>query len=513
MTRDRPNSKISSMKTRVLGRAAAVAVLALTAVATTSTQEPAKADAEKKDAVELPPLPADASVKQSIRGTRGPLNYTATVGSLPVRDEKGKKIADVVFTSYLLAVQDMATRPVTFAFNGGPGAASVYLNLGAIGPKHVPFGAENDVPSAPAQLTDNPDTWLDFTDLVFIDPVGTGFSRSLVNDDESKKHFFKMKSDIDYLSQIVYDWLQKHGRMASPKFIVGESYGGFRAPRLTHALQTNRGVGVAGMVMVSPYLDGNLENDDDTSPMGWAVRLPSMAAARLEREGKLTGAALQPVEEYARSEFIVDYMRGPGDAAATSRLITKATELLGVEPALVKSMGGRVDTQTLLRELYRREGKVGSRYDINVTTFDPFPFSYAPRTGGGQDPILDRMIAPTTSAIVDFVTRVVGWKVDGAYRALNYDVNRKWSFDDTVPESVTDMRQSLAIDPRLKALIVHGYTDLSCPYFASRLIIDQMPPKAIGDRLKLAVYSGGHMFYSRPDSRASLHRDAAAVYH
>jgi len=500
-------------KTRTVVLAVAVAVFALMAGATTSTQEASKADAEKKDGLELQPFPADASVKQSVRGARGPLNYTATVGSLPVRDEKGKKIADVVFTSYALADQDVATRPVTFAFNGGPGAASVYLNFGAIGPKHVPFGGENDMPSAPVQLVDNPDTWLDFTDLVFIDPVSTGFSRSLVNDEESKKRFFTMRSDISYLSQIVYDWLQKNGRMASPKFIAGESYGGFRTPRITHVLQTSRGVGISGMVMVSPYLDGNLENDDDTSPMGWAVRLPSMAAARLEREGKLTASTLQPVQDYARSEFIVDYLRGPADAAATGRLIAKVTELVGADPALVKSMGGRIDTQTLLRELYRREGKVGSRYDINVTTFDPFPFSYRARTGGGGDPILDRIIAPTTSAMVDFVTRVVGWKVDGAYRALNYELNSKWSFDDTVPESVTELRQSLAIDPHMKALIAHGYTDLSCPFFASRLIIDQMPPTTIANRLHLAVYPGGHMFYSRPDSRAALHRDAAAVYH
>src|SRR5215467_14363417 len=180
--------------------AAAVAALALLTTATTFTQDASKpADVEKKDAVELPPLPADASVKQSVRGARGPLNYTATVGSLPVRDEKGKKIADVVFTSYVLADQDVATRPVTFAFNGGPGAASVYLNFGAIGPKHVPFGGQDDVPSAPIQLVDNPDTWLDFTDLVFVDPVGTGYSRSLATDDESKKRFFTMKSDISYL--------------------------------------------------------------------------------------------------------------------------------------------------------------------------------------------------------------------------------------------------------------------------------------------------------------------------
>ena len=472
----------------------------------------AAADKKDKDALDLPPFPADASVKQSIRIGKGALNYTATVGSLPIRDDKGKKIGEVVFTAYTLTGQDPTTRPVTFAFNGGPGAASVYLNLGAVGPKHVSFGGQGDTPSTSAQLVDNPDTWLDMTDLVFIDPIGTGFSRSLVGDDEAKKHFYTMKTDISYLSRIVYDWLQKNGRMASPKYLVGESYGGFRAPRIAHYLQTTQGVGISGIVMLSPYLDGNFDADDDTSPMGWAMRLPSMAAAKLERDGKLSAATLQPVEEYARTQFLTDYMRGPRDQAATDRLETKIVDLLGVDPALARTMGGRVDTQTLLRELYRREGKVGSRYDINVTAYDPFPFSYRARTGGDEDPILDGVIAPTTSAMVDFDTRIVGWKVEGAYHALSNEVGEKWSFEDVTPESVTDLRQAMAIDPKMKVLIAHGYTDLSCPFFASQLIIDQMPAMGDPGRIRLALYPGGHMFYSRPDSRAALHRDAATVY-
>ena len=473
---------------------------------------PPASDKKDKDVPDLPPLPADASVKQTVKTARGVLSYTATVGSLPVRDEKGKKIGEVVFTAYVLAGQDIGSRPVTFAFNGGPGAASVFLNLGAIGPKHVNFGGQGDSPSTPAQLSDNPDTWLDFTDLVFIDPIGTGFSRSLVSDDVTKKHFFTMKTDIQYLSRIVYDWLVKNGRLSSPKYVVGESYGGFRAPRITHYLQTTQGVGVSGVVMLSPYLDGNFENDDDTSPMGWAMRLPSMAAAKLERDGRLTPANLQPVEDYARGDFLVDYMKGPHDEAAMARIVGRITDLLGVDPALAKSMGGRIDTQTLLRELYRRDGKVGSRYDINVTTYDPFPFSYAARTGGFQDPILDDVIAPSTSAMVDFDTRIVGWKVDGAYQALSTDVGNKWDFENQTPESVADLRQALAIDPKLKVLIAHGFTDLSCPFFGSQLIIDQLPPTMDPGRVKLAVYPGGHMFYSRHDSRAALHRDAAAIY-
>ena len=172
-----------------------------------------------------PPLPADAHAEQSIQMDGKTLHYTATVGTLAVRDSKGALSGEVVFTSYIMEGKD---RPVTFAFNGGPGAASVYLNLGAIGPKKVAFGAEGQSPSDPATMTDNPGTWLDFTDLVFIDPIGTGFSRSLVPIDDAKKEFYGPDQDIAYLSKCVYDWLVKNGRLESRKYIVGESYGGYR---------------------------------------------------------------------------------------------------------------------------------------------------------------------------------------------------------------------------------------------------------------------------------------------
>ncbi len=193
-------------------------------------------DKEKPAAEKEPPLPADAHVSQSIQLEGRALNYTVTVGTLPVFDKDGKKSGEVVYTSYVMSGAD---RAVTFAFNGGPGAASVYLNLGAIGPKHVKFGDQGDSPSDPATLTDNPGTWLDFTDLVFIDPIGTGYSRSLVSADETKKQFYSTENDIHYLSRIVYDWLVKNGRMASRKYLVGESYGGYRGPRITHYLQSS----------------------------------------------------------------------------------------------------------------------------------------------------------------------------------------------------------------------------------------------------------------------------------
>ena len=464
---------------------------------------------EKKDGDSLAPLPAAASVKQTTHVAGKTLAYTATVGSLPVRDDKGKTTADVVYTAYTLDGPRDPNRPVTFAFNGGPGAASVYLNLGAIGPKRVPFG-NGESPSDTPALQDNAGTWLDFTDLVFIDPVGTGFSRSRLDEEKTKRAFYAVKPDIEYLSRIVYDWLVKNGRLQSPKYVVGESYGGFRGPRITHYLQTQLGVGVRGVVLVSPFLDGPATTDGALSPMPWIDTLPSIAAANLERHGQLNDATMAPVIAYARSEYAVDLLKGRTDPAATQRMIAKVTELTGLDPQFVKRLGGRIETQAYLREVFRSEGKLGSRYDSNVTAFDPFP--YAP-TQETNDPILDGIIAPTTSAMVDFVTRVVGWKVDGRYEALSNKVNEAWDrgwFGQS--ESVTDLRQAVAIDPKMKVLIVHGWGDLSCPFMASVLIADQMPVMGDPSRVQVKMYPGGHMFYARPDSQAAMRRDVMAVY-
>ncbi len=490
------------------GVAALLAVATLGAAPAFAQDKPAVGDkpaAESKS--DLPPFPADKSVQQTATIGGKVVSYTATVGVLPVRDEKGKKVAEVVYTSYVVNGPRDPNRPITVAFNGGPGAASVYLNF-ALGPKRVQFGAEGDSPSAFTKLEDNPASWLDFTDLVFIDPVGTGFSRSLVNEDETKKRFYGVKQDIDYLSRIVFDYLVKTERLASPKYLVGESYGGFRGPRLAYELQTDLGVAVKGVVLVSPLLSSAGRASQEISPLPAMWTLPSISAAKLERDGKLTGENMKAVEDYTRGEYMVDLMKG-SDPAAIERLTTKVSAMTGLDPAYVRRAGGRLETQSFLREVFRDKGRLGSRYDSNVTSLDPFP--YAPEQEV-NDPILDAIIAPTTSGIVDFTTRIVGWKPDARYEALSNTVNRLWDRGrgaDT--ESVTDLRKAVSVDPKLKVLIVHGYNDLSCPFFASRLIVDAMPATS-GGRVNLSIYPGGHMFYSRPDSGASFRKDVMALY-
>jgi carboxypeptidase C (cathepsin A) len=468
---------------------------------------PPTKDAASSDGFHLPPLPADAHVAQSTTVDGRTLKYTVTVGSLPVRDEKGKIIAEVVFTAYTMGGKD---RPVTFALNGGPGASSVYLNFGAIGPKKVSFGVEGDSPSAPATLHDNPGTWLGFTDLVFIDPVGTGFSRALVDDKEATKRFYSTDSDIKYLSRIVYDWLVKNGRMTSRKYLVGESYGGFRGPRITSYLQTQLGVAMNGLVLLSPYLDPAASSDENVSPLPWMLTLPSIAAAHLEREHKLTAAAMAPIIDYTRGTYAQTLLKGRSDPTATEAMIKKVTELTGLDPLFVKRSGGRLETQAYLREVYRAEGKLGSRYDSNVTAWDPFP--YAPHQESG-DPLLNSIIAPTTTAMVNFVTQTVGWKIDSRYNALSYAVNKLWHRDDDANlGSVSELRQSVANDPGLRVLIAHGWDDLSCPFMASVLIVDQIPAMGDPTRVQVKEYPGGHMFYARAASQSTLTGDVRALY-
>jgi carboxypeptidase C (cathepsin A) len=479
---------------------------------------PTPAEAKSAEPIKNP-LPADKSVAQTITVNGKTLHYTATVGTIELKSKDEKTNGVVMYTAYTLDEEKAEAkgegkagigrhRPVTFALNGGPGASSVFLNLGAIGPKHVVFGNEGDSPSDPATLTDNPGTWLDFTDLVFIDPIGTGFSRSLVDEQETKKQYYAPTPDIEYLSLVIYKWLVQNDRLLDKKYLIGESYGGYRGPRITHYLQSRLGVALNGLVLVSPYLNPE-KGDPNLSPIPWMIDLPSITAAHLESEGKLTDSAMQQVIAYTLGDYAQALLKGHTDQAATDAMIAHVTEMTGLDPKFVKFSGGRLDIAAYLREVHRTQGLIGSVYDSNVTAPDPFP--YAP-TQEGSDPILASAVAPTTTAMVDFITRTVGWKTDARYEALSYEVNRQWDRNaDLRRGAATDLRESVAADSKLRVLIVHGWNDLSCPFMGSLLTVDQMPIMGDASRVQVREFPGGHMFYTRPVNQDPLHKLAETM--
>ncbi|WP_024510628.1 peptidase S10 [Bradyrhizobium sp. ARR65] len=446
-------------------------------------------------------LPPDSTTKHTLELPGRSLSFTATAGSIRLFDDKGEPQADIAYTAYQLDGADRASRPVTFIFNGGPGAASAWLQLGNNGPWRLDINADAVTPSTAPDLKPNAETWLDFTDLVFIDPVGTGYSRFVATGEDVRKKFYSVDGDVASIAVTIRRWLEKNDRLLSPKYVAGESYGGIRGPKVVRNLGSQQGVGVSGLILISPVLD--FREWSGSSILQYVASLPTFAAVAREREkkGDISRADVKDVESYARSDFLVDLAKGQADTDATNRIADKIAALTGIDQSVSRRLAGRFDIAEFRREFDRRDGKVTGRYDASVLGTDPYPDSSFFHFG---DPSGDRLVAPLTSAAVDLTTRKLNWRPDGSYETLNGAVERAWDFGHSLRplESMSDLRQIVALDPKLKVLVAHGLFDLATPYFGSQIALDQLPPFA--SRVRLAVYPGGHMFYSRDASRQAF---------
>jgi carboxypeptidase C (cathepsin A) len=453
-------------------------------------------------------LPPDSVTKQTLALPGRSLAFSATAGSIRLFDDKGEPQADIAYTAYQLDGADPASRPVTFLFNGGPGAASAYLQLGAAGPWRLSINGDAAIPSASPDLQPNAETWLDFTDLVFIDPVGTGYSRFVATGDDVRKKFFSIDGDVSSIALTIRRWLEKSGRLLSPKYVAGESYGGMRGPKIVRNLQIEQGVGVRGLILFSPVLD--FREFTGSSMLQYVWSLPTMAAVARQAKGAVTRADMADVENYARGEFLADLLKGTADTAATTRLADKFAALTGIDQAVSRRLAGRLDAIEFRREFDRKEGKVTGRYDASVMGFDPNPDSSFYHF---NDPSGETLTGPLTSAAVDLTTRKLNWRPDGSYHLLNGAIEKAWDFGRGInpPESISQLRQILALDPKLKLLIGHGLFDLATPYFGTKILLDQLPAFASPSRVKLVVYPGGHMFYSRDASRQAFRAEVEAL--
>jgi carboxypeptidase C (cathepsin A) len=426
---------------------------------------------------------------------------------VPLYDPAHHPVVALAYVAYRLDGADPARRPVSFVVNGGPGMSSAWLHLLAIGPWRLPIDPHAISPSVSPALIDNPDTWLDFTDLVFIDPAGTGYSRFLQPGEQIRRELWSVSGDIDALGDFVRRWLEENHRLLSPKYFVGESYGGFRGPKLVQNLRSERGIGIAGMVLLSPAFSLGILNDTD-NPLWWAARLPSMAAAARAKRGPLTRASLADAEDYAAGDYLHELLRGPNDPAEVARMSGAVAALTGIDPALIRRHGGRLSTRTFLSAFSRAEGRVGSVYDDTVSMRNPDPAAAEPRY---PDPVLDGLMAPLTSAVLHLYAAKLDWRPEGEYRLSNSTAYGEWNFGKgmSAPESVDNLRSDLALDPRLRVLIEQGYFDLVTPYFGTQILLNQLPEYP--QRLRFDVHEGGHMFYLDDRSRAALREEAESV--
>ena len=470
-------------------------------------QEQRRPRSEARDSQALPP---ESVTRHTLQLPGRTLSFTATAGHLTLADPQGAPQAEIGFVAYTRDDSDPATRPVTFAVNGGPGASSAYLHLLAIGPWLLPLDGPRISPSAPPTLVPNAETWLDFTDLVFIDPPGTGYSR-VVGGDPVRERFYSVGGDIDGLAAFVMRWLKEKNRLMSPKFFTGESYGGFRGPLLAQKLQSDQGIGFSGLILVSPVFDFDWLDQGAGAPWINAAVLPSLAATNLSRNGPVSREALKDAETYASGEYLVDLMRGLQDKEAVERVSRRVAELSGLSPEVSRRLAGRIDMRAAQRELRRGSSEIVSAYDTNVAIADPNPNAQVSRF---EDPVLDGMTAPLSSAIIHHLTQTLNYKAEGRYNLLNGALagGWRWGGGRNGPENLEELRQALSLDGKLRVLVTHGFTDLVTPYFASQLLLNQLPDLGPQKRVGLTVYEGGHMFYSRQASRQAFKADAQRLF-
>jgi carboxypeptidase C (cathepsin A) len=451
-------------------------------------------------------LPEDATSQHTLGQGADRLAYSATAGTLPLTSDKGELTAKIFYVAYSTGG---AGRPVSFVFNGGPGAAAAFLHLGALGPKVLNFTEDGSAPAQPGTLSENPDSWLGFTDLVFVDPVGTGFSRAAQGGAEAEKAYYGVNQDADAMTDFVRLYLSRAGRELAPVYLVGESYGGFRAVLLARRLLEG-GIGVKGAILVSPALEFSMiRGDDEYALLPLALQLPSLAASHLEATAGHDAPLdrVREAETFALSDYLLNLVRGLNvDEAIKSKL----ARLTGLDPETIARHHGRVGRSLFRREHVRREDRSPSIYDGSISA--PVP---RPADDADFDPILDGAVTALTPLMVGYAREELGFRTDLPYKLLNSEVNRNWEFGTNrqgYAGSLDDLQKARTLNPGLKVFIAHGYTDLATPYAVSRFLIGQLAPIASARPIEMRVYRGGHMMYMRPASRRALTADARAVY-
>ncbi len=454
-------------------------------------------------------LPPDAASDHVLNADGKTMPYAATAGTLDLFGQDGQRSAAIFYTAYVAKNRD-ANRPLTFVFNGGPGAASAFLNLGLVGPRIVDFGADGR-DGANARLVDNPQSWLEFTDLVLIDPIGTGWSRTAKPDDQND--FYSVNGDAESLSKAIALYVAHNSRAASPKYILGESYGGFRAVKIANSLREDQGILISGIVMLSPLLEGRFVFGGGEDALGAALELPSLAAAELERKNAFSEKVVQDAQAFAFNEYLPALAGPPPSGDAGRAFYGRVASLTGIpEDVVAKNQG-------YLGEVYRKHSDgdgadVASAYDASFLAPDPYPQSEAEH---GGDPVLDGFVRAYGGAFSGYARDELGFHTDMTYTLLSSSVNREWKWGGHNGGSRgtagvgDDLKELLSLTPSFRVMIGQGYSDLVIPFGVNKYVLDHMP-SAFADRVAMKLYRGGHMFYTRPASREQFTTDAKAFY-
>jgi carboxypeptidase C (cathepsin A) len=501
---------------------------------------PEKAEVQSKLLGEAGMLDASnrSVTSHTFKAGEAKFDYTATAASITTYDKQSKPIGQIFYIAYKVEQQGGRPRPLTFVFNGGPGAASAYLHLGALGPQRVVFNADGTVPPMPARIVDNSKSWLVFTDLVFVDPVGTGYSHevkhggnSQKNDKEERKSghsgdvpsrskVWGVKEDTASLSRFIRAYLTEENRWLSPIYLVGESYGGFRVARLSRQLQSDFGIAPSGLILISPVLDFSFIWDNERSLWPWVSLLPSYAAiaAIHKRSNQTNYQANDPRSSLAEVEraALSSYLGGLAAGTLKQDWLDQTSRLIGLEKDTLLRGVGRVTPARFAKALLADQHRVLSLYDGSITLIDPEP---AEPLLASRDFYLDRVNAPMTAAFNSYVRDRLDFKTSIPFVLLNEEVYESWNWRSGIRgqqgfvEAVSDLKQAMNLNPDMQVQIVHGIFDLVTPYYASEILIKQMAlDPLIHNNIQLKVYHGGHMPYLHQGALDAMFEDVVRFY-
>ncbi len=472
----------------------------------------------------VPQPPKDETVKTEHELTVGGehIRYTATAGRITVEDANGKKAA-IFFTAYELRNTDSTPRPVTFALNGGPGAASVWLHLGALGPRRVVLNSDGTPPPSPARLIDNDCSWLPFTDLVFIDPVGTGYSRSVPEDEKERKQFYAVREDIASLGEFIRLYLTGNRRWLSPKFLIGESYGGTRAAGLSWYLYRTFGISLNGMILVSPALDFATILPGSSNDLPYVLSFPSYAASawfhhRLspQWQGKELKEVLAEAERFALNDYVTGLAAGdrlPDEAKKT--LDERIAAYCGLTEDFVDRADERISVFQFSKMLLYGQKKITGIMDTTIAAPDPRPDSAT----ASYDPSFEWLYPVFSEAVNGYLRQELKFESDLPYEFLNMKVSREWDWSSSLDQGQgyvdlsESLRNAMMRSRDMKVLIAGGYYDLSVPYFTVPYTIAHLNlDEGLKNNVTLVHYRAGHMIYTHADAREQFTKDAQRFY-